>query len=175
MPISALSFAVIVTGVGESIVSALTATPESGGAPSGMRIVKMTPGSIAWDGCDCGQLISSIVRIAPATRLPLAGALELRNGWGCHPHSMAAEVIVSLQRCVAGLDNFGKPPQPAAQYADALRQQGDAFAMRKGITCRLEEYLTATQIDAYLIGETTFPGPDGKCAAVNIPFFVLIV
>ena len=45
--------AAIVTGVGMCVVQELTNTPETGALPQ--RIVLMTPGEIAWDGCDCGQ------------------------------------------------------------------------------------------------------------------------
>lgn len=161
--------AAIVTGVGMCIVDELQATPESGGVAANMRICLLAPGNVAWDGCDCGQLALSILRTYPTQTFPIDASDQPIIG-NCGPFAQVFEVLVSLVRCVPGLDQSGKPPSCARLRAASLIQQGDAFAIRNGVSCCLRELKRTYEIQKYTVGQSTFVGPEGNCGGVELIF-----
>lgn len=164
-----LTAAAIVTGVGECVVDELEATPESGGVPTKMRVCLLVPGAVAWDGCDCGQLALTIQRTYPTQTFPV-DASDLPVIGNCGPFALAVEVLVSLIRCVPGLDATGKSPSCAKLLEAALIQQGDAYAIRRGVECCLRTYKTNRVIQKYSLGGVNFVGPEGNCGGVEMIF-----
>lgn len=169
MTITALSFAVVVTGVGACIQEQLEATPESGGVPTGMRLCFLVPGNIAWDSCKCGQLALTIVNVFPTVTFPQDSS-SLPTRGKCGDTSLGVSVLASLTRCVPTMNSSGVPPSCAALMQAALIQQGDQFAMRNGIECCLYEMRRARTIVDFRVGAAIFPGPEGACGGVEIPF-----
>lgn len=164
-----LTAAVIVTGIGMCIVEELEATPESGGVPDKMRLCLLVPGSIAWDGCECGQLALTIQSDYPTQTFPI-DASDIPLTGGCGPSALVVEVLVSLTRCVPGLDAQGRPPTCAKLQAAALIQQGDAYAVRKAVTCCLAELKRTYQILKYTVGRVNRVGPEGLCGGIELIF-----
>lgn len=167
--IEAWTAAAIVTGIGQCIVEELQDTPESGGVPTNMRVCLLVPGAIAWDGCDCGQLSLSIQRSYPTQQFPIDASDQPIIG-NCGPFGVVYEVLVSLMRCVPGLDQSGRPPSCAKLQAASLVQQGDAFAVRNGVMCCLRELKRIYAIQKYTVGQTSFVGPEGNCGGVELIF-----
>lgn len=169
--ITALTASVIVTGVGFCILEELdlAVTPEGHGRPK--RVVYMTPGQIAWDACDCGQLALSVVRDYPSNRFPIDSGLEPTTG-GCHNRALAYEVTVSLTWCTPGLKNQ-QPyiPTPTELLTSSLQFEADAYAMRNAIECCLSEMKRVRRITDWRFGELRRVGPDGFCAGVEGNFF----
>lgn len=171
MTIQPLSFAVIVSGVGECIREQLLATPESGGVPPKMRLCYPIVGAVAADNCECGQLAVSIQRISPTTTFPVSDANSPVKS-PCGGRSRFATVTASIFRCIPGMKAGGEPPACSKLITSALTWSGDEFAMRKGIECCLASYKAARPqglID-YRVGDTYAIGPEGNCLGLAIDF-----
>lgn len=176
MTIEALTAAAIVTGVGACIVAQLEATPESGGVPPKMRIVYATPGNIAWDGCDCGQLAQTIQMDYISTQFPVNTSQQPRQGVGCNLGPLAFQVLASITRCVPGMTGAvgsASPPTPAKLLEAALIQEGDAFALRTAVECCLTELHRARpqRIFDFRVGTLTRVGPEGNCGGVELQYW----
>lgn len=173
MTIDILTAAVIVTGVGICIVNELDATPFSGGAPA--RTCLLVPGNIAWDACDCdGQLALTIQRIYPTKIFPGDASSEPVLG-GCLTRPLAVQVLVSLVRCIPGLDPSGNPPTCAQLLAKAVEQQADAYAIRRAVECCLDNLKhVQRKIFDYRVGGTSFVGPEGNCGGPELTFIFMM-
>jgi len=171
--VDALTAAVVVTGVGLCITNALADEPTSGGVPK--RVCLLVPGNIAWDACDCdGQLALTIQRIYPTRTFPTDASNEQLTG-GCLGRPLAVQALASLVRCVpslrAGSTSGVVIPSCDALYDAALRQQGDAFALRRGVECCLDDMKRYQRlIFDFRVGGTSFVGPEGGCGGVELPF-----
>lgn len=164
-----LDFGVIVTGVGMCILDEIAATPESGGALN--RECLIVPGAIAADGCECGQLAQTILRINPTKVFPQDSSLEVNVA--CNGVSQMATVMATIMRCVPGITTVnGNPRYPtcAKLQEAALWQLGDEYAMRNAITCCLAEMKRDRRIFAYFVGGADFIGPEGNCGGVAIQY-----
>ncbi|MFZ0789744.1 MAG: hypothetical protein WAM94_08990 [Chromatiaceae bacterium] len=165
-------FAAIVTGVGTCIVDALDQTPA--GAPDRQCLLLPT-GMIPWDNCDCGgQVALAIRRTYAADTFPTEAPW---TAWrACGPKYQVAEVIVSVTRCVTGLDQAGQPPPCATALAEAIRLENDRTATRQAIACCLNAYRKAMppthRVTAWLLGPSVTVGELGGCAGVETTFLV---
>ena len=164
-----LTAAIIVTGVGQAIVDQLLITPESGGVPDKMRLCLLVPGAIAADACACGQLALSILSWEPMDVFPVSAA-ETATRAPCGERSRGVRAIATIFRCVPTMDSQGRPPTCDALFAAALVQNGDEYAMRKGITCYLAELKRLYKIADYRVGNAVPLGPEGACGGVEITF-----
>jgi hypothetical protein len=164
--ITPLSFAVVVTGIGQCILDEIAATPESGGALK--RQCLLVPGAIAADGCDCGQLAQSINRINPTEVFPIDASLKINVA--CGAASLMATVTATIFRCVPGLNSAGLPPSCNQLRAAALWQAGDEYAMRTAVTCCLNELKRERRIMAFYVGGSDFYGPEGNCGGVVLTY-----
>lgn len=166
--IEAWTAATIVTGIGMCVVEELENTPESGGVPPKMRVCLLVPGNIAWDSCNCGQFAQTIQRDYPTNIFP-ADASDLPNGLGgCGSRPRVYQVLASITRCVPGMQASGNPPTCDALYAAALTQQGDAFALQRGVECCLSALQESYRIAKYVVGGVSFVGPEGDCGGVEL-------
>lgn len=168
------SFAVVVTGAANAALAELAATPEAAVNPLTIRFAPLVPGNIAYDACDCdGQLAFTILRIVPTVTYPIDASNSSIQG-GCDAPAFFAECIASFSRCVPGMSNTGTAPSTAALFASALLFQGAQYGLRNGLTGFLCEEKRNYRIRDYRIGASIFPGPEGNCAAVEIPFSFLL-
>lgn len=169
------SFAVIVTGAGEAIQDELEDTPESGGVPAKMRLCFLVPGNIVYDDCKCGQLALTILRIVPTDSYPI-DASNSQVTSACGPQAEFAECLASISRCAPTLDNQGRAPSCDALETAALTLQGDRYAMDKALRCYLYglKQERPQRIFDYRVGAAVFPGPEGACMSVEIPFSFLL-
>ena len=167
--------AAIVTGVGMCVVEELTNTPETGALPQ--RIVLMTPGEIAWDGCDCGQFAQSLQADYPSGIFPQDTSQQTLRGAGCNDPPLAYQVLASIARCVSGLTGGVRPKSPAVSdlLTDALRAEADAFALRTGVECCLADYKRQRRITDFRVGRVDKTGPEGNCMAVIMQYWFSLV
>lgn len=173
--ISAWTAAAIVTGVGMCVIEELNNTPESGALPQ--RIVLMTPGEIAWDGCDCGQFAQSLQADYPSNIFPQDTSQQPQRGGGCKASALAFQVLATIARCVPGPTMSGQlvvPPTPAKLLTAALQAEADAFALRNGVDCCLAEMKRELRIIDYRVGRVDKVGPEGNCAAVVMQYWFLL-
>jgi hypothetical protein len=176
MTLEAWTAAAVVTGVGVCIVTELQNTPESGGVPPKMRLVYMTPGNIAWDGCDCGQFAQSIQVDYTSTQFPVDTSQQPRQGVGCNLGPLVYQVIATIQRCVPGMTGTvgaALPPTPAKLLEAALIMEGDAWALRTAVECCLVNMKKARpqQIFDFRVGQVQRVGPEGNCASVELQYW----
>lgn len=169
-------FAAIATGVGACVVEALEQTPA--GAPDRQCLLLPTF-VIPWDHCDCGgQVALAIRRTFASTNFPTEAPYA--NGWahppGCGPRYQAADVLVSVTRCVPGMSQDGEPPSCNAYLAAALTLENDRIATRQAIACCLQQMKTAHPptlgVQAFTIGPSVTVGEQGGCAGVETIFTV---
>lgn len=172
-----LSAVVVVTGVAQNVVAELLATPESGGSVG--RLVYMTPGAMSWDTCDCsGTFMQTITRKNPTEVFPVDSSNNPNKG-GCQDRSMMWNVQAVILRCVHGLREGpgGKVlfPKPVDLLADSIKQQGDEYALRKGVTCFLQDLKSTYRITDYRVAGSDFVGPEGNCGGVLISYSFQLV
>lgn len=96
------------------------------------RVVAIAPGvAPAWDGdCD-GYLYGRIVSILPVTDDRASRSANLR----CGVHFWSATLALAVIRCVAPVDNQGRPPLPARVDADGRGFSLDAAILQEVILC----------------------------------------
>lgn len=173
--ISVWSAAAIVTGVGMCVVQELGNTPETGALPQ--RIVLMTPGEIAWDGCDCGQFAQSLQSDYPSGVFPQDTSQQSLRGAGCNDPPLAYQVLASIARCVSGLKGGLRPQVPAVGdlLQDALRAEADAWVLRTAVECCLADYKRERRITEFRVGRVDKAGPEGNCMAVVMQYWFSLV
>ena len=166
-------FAAIVTGIGTCIVDALDQTPA--GAPTRQCLLLPTA-MIPWDNCceSAGQVALAIRRVYAAESLAQEVSPTL---WAkCGPPRTVAEVVVSVVRCVTGIDQNGNPPPCDVALAEAIRLENDLTAVRQAIACCLNAYKKARPptlgVSAWSLGASVTVGEQGGCAGVETVFLV---
>jgi hypothetical protein len=158
-----VTLAPIVAGITQAAANGVAAT----GADPLARVCLLVPGSqIAWDDCQCGQLAAAITRTYPSTAFPA----EDTSGWdqGCGPQILAADITISVTRCVPIPDGNGKAPSCAALLVAAQVADTDAAAVRRAVACHLADLEEAGTILAYRIGSQPNIGPEGMCAGSEL-------
>lgn len=174
MTINPLTFAAVVTGVGQHVVDVLSATP---GATQPGRITLLVPGAdIAADGCDCGAFVQAIQRINPTRTFPVDSSAEATVA--CVDPSLMATVFAMIFSCTPALQQLNTKvvyPQPQAMMTSALNQQVDAYVLRKAVLEQLCAYKSARVITAFKVAATEFPGPEGACKSVLLTYSFQVV
>ncbi len=169
------NFAPLVTGVGSCIATALDGS--LGGRPDGFRTCLLVPTQqIPWDNCGCpagGQLALAIQSVYGSTKFPQPA--DSGTDWSkCGPRWQVAQVMVSLTRCVPGMDDTGAPPTCADELAAALVLESDRQTVREAIACCLEPLKTAQPqtIGGWALGPSLTVGELGGCAGIETVFWV---
>lgn len=155
---------IIVTGVGECVVSELADT--EGGIPD--RVCLVVPGSIAWDNCECGQFAQTITSVAPSAQFP-SPATDTPQATCAAPLAVVS-VTMSLTRCVPGVSDRGFAPTCHDLLIAARVLEDDRATLRRALNCCLRDKLDGYQILNYSIGAATSVGPDGGCAGVELSY-----
>lgn len=169
--IQPLSYAVIVTGVGQAAVDAIEAN-----SAALKRKCLIVPGAIAADGCDCGQFAQTILRKNPTKTFPVDSSLD--TNVACNSQFMMGTVMATVMRCVPGItmnNGVAQYPTCAALGAASLRLEIDEYWMRQAITCTLAEMKRNRQIFAFYVGGSDPIGPEGNCGGWAITYGFQVV
>lgn len=129
--------------------------------------VCVVPGEIAWDNCECGQLVASIGRFYPSRNFPTEAG-EDPTQQNCGPPLIVADVIVAIQRCAPEQTDCNTLAQVAH---DAIF---DAFYVRKGARCCLIAKKNSDDIVEFAVGGQTFTGPSGMCVGSDLTLRVAL-
>lgn len=166
-------FAAIVTGVGTCVVDALEQTPA--GAPTRQCLMLPTQ-VIPWDACceSVGQVALAIRNVFGSGTFPQPAT---PTDWQrCGPAFIVAEVVVSVTRCVTGIDQQGQPPPCSVALAEAITLENDRTATRQAIACCLEAFRNARpstfRVKAWSLGPSVTVGEQGACAGSETVFLV---
>lgn len=133
----------------------------------------LVPGDIAWDDCQCGQLVMSENR-RYGSRAFASEAPDLDAE--CGEPVLTIDVTVSLTRCVPGPDDNGNPPDCAALQTSALQLLKDKNDIRRTLMCCLtalyNDHSTRPQLLGFIIQGQDTTGPSGGCAGSDTNFLV---
>ena len=132
-------------------------------------------GAIAWDDCECGQLIVAGEDGGEVVSFP--DQQDTRGRRGCGPSMFTWNYQISILRCAPQGD--GDDP-PSCEDIDAAAEVAyeDAWAVRAGVICCLNELIGTklpngtTWIQDYTIGRQGFVGPQGMCQGSLLPVTV---
>lgn len=163
--------AAIVTGIGACVVSALEQTPT--GAPDRQCLLLPTF-TIPWDDCDCGgQVALAIQQVYGSDTFPA----QFTGGWHpCGPRWSIVQALVSVTRCVPGMDDQGNPPSCPAELAAAITLENDRTAVRQALACCLRDLQQARppRIGNWSLLPSVTVGESGQCAGVETVFLFSI-
>lgn len=126
----------------------------------------VVPGSIAWDGCECGALYVSVLNTFLSDVFPMM--LEEPVGVGCDASQEVAVITVQVLRCAPGPDTAGNPPTPAQLDTCAQQIAADSFNAVAAVEKVLCGMKNKDDILEYLLRETAPVGPDGGCVGTEI-------
>src|SRR5574342_122459 len=165
-------FAAIVTGVGTCVVDALNQTPA--GAPDRQCLLLPT-NVIPWDACDCGGQVALAIRNVYGSQM-FPQPASYADWAHCGPRFIVAEVVVSVTRCVTGVDQNGQGPPCATALAEAITLENDRTAVRQAIACCLKAMKDARPptlgVGAWILQPSVTLGEQGGCAGSETVFLV---
>lgn len=179
VPLTALNFLGIVTGIGQCAADGLEIDSVAG-LPC--RVCLAIAGSIVADDCGCtcgeddtrnGQLAVSVTQIYPSATFPTAAIDDGRQS-RCGVAFLVAEVHVQVHRCVHTMDDAGNAPNCTDLLADAVVWHSDAAAIRKAVGCCVRDLKAAGTIKDFAIGATVPLGEQGGCTGSDLRVLVAI-
>jgi hypothetical protein len=151
----------------------------SGGSPSKACVVT---GEVAYDACECGQLMVSMARTFPSVTFP-----EQNIGTGtaqqakCGAPYIVVEYNVVMLRCAPmigeGTTEIDIPCDKLT--ASAMEVMEDASIIRAEVFCCLKD-LSRTptpeglKISNFLVGEQTATGPEGGCVGTSLNVMIAL-
>jgi hypothetical protein len=145
-------------------------TPYLAGTTSGLPArVCITTGEIAWDECECGQLVVALDTAYESASFPNPWDATANSGSRkCGPPLFIFQYTVSMLRCSPVSGDNGEPPPCAAVDAAARVTVEDAWAVRAGLMCCLCTGSTrqpdGTKLfESYTLGPQVMVGPMGAC------------
>jgi len=134
-----------------------------------------SPEGIAWDDCECGQLIVAMTGAHPTIAFPNPWTGDENQGMGkCGPPLFVFNYTVSMLRCAPVMGENGEPPPCDAVTAAARVSIEDAWAVRAGIMCCLCAGVTRDPdtgdkpFERYWVGPQLMTTPAGGCQGSTI-------
>lgn len=134
----------------------------------------VVPGEIAWDECECGQLVISEVDTFPSSDFPLD---EVNRTAECGEPWHVVQYTLSLTKCVPVPDSNGNAPTCAQLAAAAAILSQDKRSVRRAVFCCLQALYDEMdsnnpQIEAFQLGHSVTIGPEGQCAGHELTIWV---
>lgn len=136
----------------------------------------VVPGTPAWDDCSdpCsgddgpgGQLTVNFARIYGTSRFPQEEIDNVQGTRGCQPPAtMAAEMVVTLLRCVPTVNENGCPPTCEELSAAARVTHVDAATVYNALMCCLPK-TGGRRGRRFLMGQQKIIGPQGGCVGIE--------
>lgn len=137
-------------------------------------------GELAWDECECGQLTVAIANEYESNGTAAARAAAENPGRrSCGPPLYVANYVVTMLRCAPTGTNTA-PPSCANLEAFARMSTEDAWAVRLGVICCLDEAISQRLPNGtklyrdFVVGTQTRIGPQGACGGSQLPVAVTI-
>ncbi len=163
----------IVEAVGACIVDALDQTPA--GSPTRQCLLLPTA-IIPWDDCDCGGQVALAIRRIYGSQIFPQETANPTDWHHCGPRLWVADVLVSVTRCITGVDEVGNPPLCDTALAEAIILENDRTAVRQAIACCLQQMREtrppALGVQSWILGGSATVGEQGACAGVETSFLV---
>lgn len=127
----------------------------------------VVPGEVAWDNCQCGQLVVSEERRYGSREFPLE---EVTSEAECGEPYLVVVLHVNLTRCVPTMDQNGNPPACDALDTAARQLMRDKRNIRSAVMCCLTQIYDASGslLMAFQLGGHETIGPEGMCAGSDL-------
>jgi hypothetical protein len=129
----------------------------------------VVPGEVAWDDCQCGQLVISEVDRYPSSAFPIDG---VEHDDACGEPWHVVQFLLSLTRCVPTVDDNGNAPSCEALSDAAHQLMKDKSDVRFAVYCYLNGKFDAGDVEAFSLGHQLTTGPQGLCAGHDLTIFV---
>ena len=129
-------------------------------------------GEIAWDECQCGQLVIAEQRRYPSRDFPLE---EVDHQAECGEPWIVIDYQLSLTRCVPSPDSSGNPPSVASLTTAAEQVSDDMTKTRLATLCcltALYDNFSGDTIEAWQLGAMEVTGPLGGCAGFTLQILI---
>lgn len=133
--------------IGTTILAAVSAALTADGRS--VARVLMYPGTVAWDGCDCGQLALGVTTHFNSRDLVNDSGNMYQN---CTAPARIARYSLSIIRCIPGPDDAGNPPTAGALTNAFQIQEDDAFVAWHTVQCELTTLENVNQPGGPVIG-----------------------
>lgn len=122
-------------------------------------------GEIAWDDCQCGQLVVAEARRFGSRDFPLE---EVDHQAECGEPWLVVVYTLSLVRCVPVPDGNGNAPSIADLTVAAAQQSEDMSKIRWAVMCCLDTAYDSHEVIAFALGAQEVVGPQGGCAGSEL-------
>lgn len=119
-------------------------------------------GEVAWDECECGQLVVSLQRQYPTSSFPNEGGDETTPQSSCGSPLWVGEFNISILRCSPETDTAAPPACSELGKAANLSIR-DGWAANAGAWCCLKDLKNNRDVNRFEIGTTTYVGAAGLC------------
>lgn len=134
-------------------------------------------GEIAWDDCECGQLVVSLMAKFDSGTFPEPWTgTENAGARKCGAPLFVYHYRVSMLRCAPTGGENGVPPTCDELRAAARVTVDDAWAVLAGLNCCLCADSTRTGgqrlFNSYHIGPQTMIGPEGGCQGSVVDVYI---
>lgn len=126
-------------------------------------------GEIAWDDCQCGQLVIAETRRYPSVAFPID---QVDHTAECGAPWLVVQYTMSLTRCIPTVTNDGTAPAISALQASASRNSQDMTNVRHAVLCCLDEWYRTHQVTAFELGAMEVTGPNGACGGFDFTILV---
>lgn len=133
--------------------------------------VVVTPGLIAWDGCDCGALYLMVNQNFDS-EVPPNQKIEMDESTGCAAPYEGAEFVLQVMQCAPTPQGGTTSTKVEDEGAAARLVRRDAAEVRKAVRtflCRAEE---ERDVEWYIIDTQIVQGPSGGCVGTELRFRV---
>lgn len=144
------------------------------GTTSGLpNRVCITTGEIAWDDCECGQLVISQTTQYESVTFPAPWDGGSNGGVvKCGPPLFVFQYTVSMLRCAPQTEDETPPPCTEINAAARVTIE-DAWAVRAGLMCCMCDGATrqpdGTKLfERFWVGPQEEIGPEGMCQGSSI-------
>jgi hypothetical protein len=133
--------------------------------------VVVTPGLIAWDGCDCGALYLMVNQTYDSEDFPMQ---KIANdlSMGCGAPFEASEFVLQVMECAPAPQGGANAPTVKAEDDAARLVRRDAAEVRRAVRAFLCTARNNDEITDFIMDVQIVQGPSGNCVGTELRFRV---
>lgn len=133
--------------------------------------VVVTPGLIAWDGCDCGALYLMVNQTYDCEDFPMQKVTNDLS-LGCGAPYEASELVLQCMQCAPSPQGGANAPTVDSEDASARILRRDAYEIRKAVRSWLCQQRNDEEITDFILDVQIVQGPSGNCVGTELRFRV---
>lgn len=136
--------------------------------------VVVTPGLIAWDGCDCGALYIMVNQNYDSEDFPMQ-KIEKDISDACSAPYEGAEFVLQCMQCAPTPQGNSTAPPVADEDAAARLVRRDAYEVRKAVRTFLCAARNSEDVENFIIDVQIVQGPSGGCVGTELRFRIALM